>query len=359
MRILSTRAARKGIAGIVGAIIFFGILSTVMYTYLNVQYDINRQLEDTVSTRVLKDVEQQNEGFRLGTMFLSDDKTIGFVVHNTGQELINVVAVFVHEPSGEIANKSDGSKAVFSGNPVFSVSAGTTSSMFNTTVIYPESPAGVTFMVRVLTDKGNLVSAPFPELQAVVVEVQDFVEGVEGLTQQAIGRMLLDFTSFEVCIPIDDNCEPTSSDWVKGWKVTINDQALFRVILRNPGNTTYFLSKHTVLAGFGPMGDPGSIQSYSFHIKEPPTVGDDDGIPYSPDFGIALVGGSSTTLYFGATLAGMDIPLAKISEVGMYWTILTVFSFEDVNENGTYESGIDTKQYAQSLPFQAGVVVEI
>ena len=43
----------------------------------------------------------------------------------------------------------------------------------------------------------------------------------------------------------------------------------------------------------------------------------------------------------------------------MYWTILTVFSFEDVNENGTYESGIDTKQYAQTLPFQAGVVVEI
>ena len=291
-------------------------------------------------------------------MFLSDNKTIGFVVHNSGQELINVVAVFVHESSGEIANKSDGSKAVFGGNPVFSVSAGTSSSMFNTTVVYPESQTGLRFMVRVLTDKGSIASAAFPEIQVAAAEIQGFVEDVEGITQESFGELVLDFASFEVCMPnppVNDNCEPTSSDWVGGWKVEKDDDVLFRITLRNTGNTTYFLSEHSVLTGLGPMGVASSINSYVFHIKEPPTVGDDDGLPYNPDFGIALTGGSNTTLYFGAKIAGGD-QLEKFPSAGIYWTVFAIFAYEDFNQNGTYESGIDTAAYAQALPFQAGLV---
>jgi len=176
-------ATRRGISGILGAVLFFAIIFTVLSTYIAVQYDSNQLIEDTVSARVLSDVEQQNEDFVLKTI-LSSGNTIGFVVNNTGQKLINVVGAFVHEPSGEIANRTDGSKAIFSGSPLFPVSAGTSSPVFNTGVTYQDG-LGV-FMVRVLTDKGNMGSASYPEIRVAFAEVEGFEERIREETEAVI-----------------------------------------------------------------------------------------------------------------------------------------------------------------------------
>ncbi len=327
--------------------IFFSVIFSVLFTYNTVVQDTNQKVNIAVSERVSKDIAQQNEDFTIKTRNVTQNM-IGFVVDNTGQELINVVLAYVHEPSGAIADQSNGSKAVFSGSPLFSVGAGASSPNFNTTVYY----TGGNYTIMVVTDKGTVRSAIYPALLVTTAEIVGFVEAVEGITTGAIGHLLMNYTTFEMCVPLNDNCEPTSGDWVRGWQVTKDDFLLFRIVIRNTGNATYFLSEKTVVTGLGPMGIASSVGARVFHIKEPPTVGDDDGIPYSPDFGIAITGGSSTTIYFGANTEGED-PLEKFPNAGIWMLVLTLFAFEDVNENGTYESGIDTTPYGQSIPFQA------
>ena len=337
-------------ASIIGAAIFFSVIASVLYTYDNVVQDTNQKVNIAVSERVSKDIAQQNEDFRTRTLNVTQNM-IGFIVDNTGQELINVVLAFVHQPSGEIADQSDGSKAVFSGSPLFSVGAGASSPNFNTTVYY----AGGNYTIMVITDKGNVRSAIYPAILVTAAQVEGFAEAVEGVTTAAIGTLLMNYSSLEMCVPAVDNCEPTSSDWARGWKVTKNDQLLFRITVRNTGNTTYFLAEKTVITGIGPMGVASSVNSHVFHIKEPPTSGDDNGLPYNPDFGIALTAESETTIYLGAIQAGGD-PIEKFPTAGIFMLILSLFAYEDVNQNGTYESGIDTAAYAQALPFQAGLV---
>ena len=61
---------------------------------------------------------------------------------------------------------------------------------------------------------------------------------------------------------------------------------------------------------------------------------------------------SETTIYFGAINAGGD-PIQKFPSGGILMLVLALLAFEDVNQNGTYESGIDTTPYAQTIPFQS------
>ncbi len=528
MRRSLIRATKKGMAGILAAIIFFGVIFTVLYTYVITEYDTNQLLEDTISARALRDVEQQDEDFSIGTMLIDgSDKKIGFAINNTGQNLINIISVFVNEPSGEIANKSDGSKAVFSGSPLFSVSAGTSSSVFNTDVVYSDNQ-GV-FMVRVLSEKGNIGSAPYPRMRVAVGDVEGFEDRLEdeaeGVTKGALGQLLLNFTSFQVCVPADQDCavsnfgiaileadaigsadqwtlgagsdkitavnspddEATSyitdsgaanqqlfranessipagatidairvigraessesaaqelkfivrdqdgttsdasgslgltknnwknfegnnmtmkcdstawgkkadvfgganefefgvqgvsgtkakdlttlqveiyysgvatggGDWSEAWEVNKGDNILFRITIRNTGNTTYFLSENTVIAGIGELAG-GGLGNEVLFIKGIPSPSDEDGPIYDPDFGFALTGGSNTTLYFGAKSPGGDT-LAAFQGEGIWWTVLIIFAYEDVNENGVYDPAIDTAAYGQTMPFEAGLIVK-
>ena len=140
---------------------------------------------------------------------------IGYAVDNQWQEIINVVLAFVHEPSGYIADQDDGSKAVFTGSPVFSVGSGAVSGVVNTTVAY----GGGNYTVVVVTDKGNVRSAVFPAKLITAKEVEGFAEQVEGVTTKAIGTLLMDYTTFQMCKSDDfgttGDCGLTGSDWHK------------------------------------------------------------------------------------------------------------------------------------------------
>ena len=221
----------------------------------------------------------------------------------------------------------------------------------NTTIKYDNG----TYRFRVLTERGSVGTGQYPPPPLVNV---DQIEAIaSNVTTAAIGNLLINFSSLEHCVPISDSCHPTTGVWVAGWTVVKNDQLLFRLKVENKGNTTYFLSENTVLTGLGPMGIQSSLKAYPFHIKEPPN-GDNDGPPYSPNYGIAIAGESEATIYFGSILTGGD-PNNKFPSGGIFMLVFTLFAFEDVNQNGTYEAGIDTTPYAQTIPFQSVCSKEI
>ncbi len=347
---LDPASARKGISGIVAGMIFFGIIFSVLFTYNNVVLDTNQTVNEALDARISKDIAQQNEDFTIRTRNVTQNM-IGFLVDNNGHEVINVVSAFVYEPSGAIADQSDGSKAVFSGSPLFFVRAGANSSAFNTTVAY----TGGNYTVTVLTDKGNVQSAHYPAILITASEVGGYAEAIEGVTTAAIGKLLMNFTSLQFCIPATENCEPSSSDWRRGWNVDTGDNHLFRIEVKNTASASYFLSNSTVIVSIGEFSGAASLGNTVFFIKKPPTVADDDGLAYTPDFAISIPGESVAAIYFGATTPGGDA-LSSFTNNGIYVVVLALFAYEDVNDNGTYEPSIDTIPYGQSLPFQ-GILV--
>ncbi|MFB3042944.1 MAG: hypothetical protein ACE1ZC_01530 [Nitrososphaerales archaeon] len=276
---------------------------------------------------------------------------IGFDIYNQGAEELNIISAFMHNSSGFLAVQSNGSQAIYSGTPLIVLRSGATSPIFNTTVI----DDGGNYTLKVLTDKGNTATGLYPPPPIGVHSIEGLQEAVEGLTTAAIGDILMNFTSIEVCTPAVEACEPISNDWFRGWEVPSDPSngKFFRISLRYLGDSTIFLSKDTVLGIIGPFS-AASLSANNFYIKDPPTFLDDDGLPYS-NFGIALTKGSIVTLYFGSTGPAID-DLTKLTNDGMYMVILTVFAYVDMNGNGIYEPGIDTAPYGQSLPFQGLLV---
>ena len=337
-------------AGIIGGVIFFGLIFTVLYTYNNVILDTTQLESNAVTEKVAREIAQKNEALTVSTEKI-EGNMIGFNIYNQGAEELNIISVFMHNSSGFLAVQSNGSQAIYTGTPLIVLRSGATSPIFNTTVV----DDGENYTLKVLTDKGNTATGLYPPPPIGVHSIEGLQEAIEGLTTAAIGDILMNFTSIEVCTPAVEACEPISNDWFRGWEVPKDSSngKFFRISLKYLGNSTIFLSKDTVLGIIGPFS-AASLSSTNFYIKDQPTILDDDGLPYS-NFGIALTKGSIVTLYFGSTGPAID-DLAKLTKNGMYMVVLTIFAYVDMNGNGTYEPAIDTAPYGQSLPFQGLLV---
>ncbi len=348
--------ARLGSSTFIGGMILFGIFSTILFGIVNVRYDSGRQIEDAYSARLSEEVAQQDEDFSIITDLFPDNETIGFTLRNTGPDLIQISSVFITAPSGRIAQKADGAGAIFNGSPLISISPGETSPMFNTSVSYPISQSGSIYKITILTQKGNLGNAAYPMKRISSDEVLGDLEEVgEAVLKDAIGDLLLDWDSFESCLPVTQNCEPTSADWVRGWQLNSNERVMFRLLVRNVGNRTLFISEKSVVSAIGPF-NAASLGATVFNIKGTPTMSDNNGPPYTPDFGITIIPNSNTTLYFGATQPGGD-QVEKITGKGMYWTVLILFAFEDVDGDSIYNPLVDTRPYSQSMTYQVSILV--
>lgn len=347
---------RIGTSTLIGGIILFGIFSTILYGIVNARYDSGKQIEAAYSARLSQEVAQQDEDFSIVTDLFTDNETIGFTLRNTSPDLIQISSVFIIAPSGRIAQKADGTGAIFNGSPLILVSPGETSPMFNTRVSYPISQSGSVYKITILTEKGNLRNAVYPMKRISSDELLgDLDEVGEAVLKDAIGDLLLDWDSFESCIPVAQNCEPTSTDWVRGWQLNSNERVMFRLLVRNAGNRTLFLSENSVVSAIGPF-DAASLGATVFNLKKTPTMSDNNGPPYIPDFGITIIPNSNTTLYFGATQPGGD-QVEKITGTGMYWTAVILFAYEDVDGDSIYNPVVDTRPYSQSMTYQVSILV--
>ena len=333
----------KAISGIIGGAILFAILFTTGATYFSVVQQQNQLMQTTILERY-DDVSKLRDEAVTVNVELDESKFMLANVTNDGGFAVRIKELFVVAPNGTMVKHIDTSPL-----PI-TINMGTFK-VINSTIKHDTG----TWFITVVTARGSVATGQYPPRLLPIARAA--IEAIaSNVTTAAIDNLLLDYASLEMCIPDEDNCEPSSSDWSKGWLIIKNEEILFRVKIRNTGNATYFLSEESVVSAVY-IGKSASISANTFHLKEPPTVSDNDGIPYSPDFNIALLKYSESYLYFGAKDSGGD-DLQKISTVGLYTLILVIFGWEDVNNDGTYESAIDNVPYAQSLPFQAVVVEE-
>jgi len=333
----------KAISGIISGAILFAILFTTGATYFSVVQQQNQLIQTSILERYDEVSKLRDEAVTVNVE-LDESNFMLANITNDGGFAVRIKETFVVAPNGTMVKHIDTS-------PLPATINMATFKVINSTTKYDTG----TWFLTVVTARGSVATGQYPPRLLPIASAA--IEAIaSNVTTAAIGNLLLDYASLEMCVPDDDDCEPSSSDWSKGWLIMKNEEILFRVKIRNTGNATYFLSEESVVSAVD-ISKSSGINAHTFHLKEPPTVSDNDGIAYSPDFSIALLKYSESYLYFGAKDNGGD-DLQKISTEGLYTLILVIFGWEDVNDDGTYQSAIDNVPYAQSLPFQAVVVQE-
>ena len=167
-----------------------------------------------------------------------------------------------------------------------------------------------------------------------------------------VGVISMNFTSFEACIPADDNCFSDSSDWVFAWNLTKATKYIFRLNFTNNGAYPLIVEQATHNLGIATKSGGGGNPPTPFFIHADSTPTDEDGGPYTDLSKILPANANVTTaIYFGSANPG-GTPLQKTDTNGIVVSVLIVlFGYEDRDGSGGLSTG-DTN-YGQTIPFQA------
>jgi len=336
------KARKKGVSELIGGAIVFTILFTSILSYFLVISDIDHNYQMTARSSNFRARANALENLEVTSVNIAGH--IGFYVNNTGSVPLSIVSSLISNATYVKLNE---------GPPLpITLNEGSGSQIIDTGVI-PSS--GVEYAIKLVTMRGNTALGIYPE------PVEDLSSAIQAETAKALGLIGMNYQSLEACVPAQDDCLPSGDGWDRGWKVTKNDEILFRVQLENFGTKTLFFSNVTTITAVGGMDRSTSISSYNFQIKKPGTVGDDDGLPYTPDYNTAIQSGQQKYVYFGAKKVAED-DLQKIPSGGIYLLTVVLFGYTDTNDSGIANdcvSGLCDEPYAQSLPYSAVLVYEV
>lgn len=311
---------RRGIAGIIGAVILFTLLFTVGTEYFIFVNNANNLENQSLVNRGNTLVSRLQENL-LVTTATSAANHVEFYANNTGGITVNMTSVLVLGSSSGAVLACDGlglpsGMSCSNTTPVLpqvaNVGKGAPATGYiDTGYVYANSPV----TLKIVTSNGNIFSATYPPSAAQLAGL--------ALTSGAIGDIYLEpqtFTYYHVCSSPTGGCTvpsscPTSTSCylqkqgygfsipagdVKNWALAFS----LTVVNYNPSRFNITLDAYTLLTDFfAPSGSSSSGKDISWYIATNTTTA------ISPTYSmLTLKYGVPVTIVFASSTASSMTP---------------------------------------------------
>lgn len=331
-RLKNHRHSRKGVSGLIAAIMLFAMLFTTGATYFVFTTDIHYDLQDAARSAIQRDIERESEKLDVTTLKLSDND-LGITITNIGPVPVQVIEIMIMNSNGSLIKdiQNPTLPITFNADELTSTTIDT-----NLTIV-----SGSQYSTKVITERGTIISAIYPPPSSNVTSV------VSSEISKAIGSVSMDTTTLQYS-------QDDGNNWSDGWRIPGNADTIWRV------NVTNLVERDIYLSNFSSFlflkivsGGGGQLQPRTFYIT---TAYNENSYPemehpnFLTDGGILLPanGGGTVTLYLKIDNPGSGSGVSLDTD-SHYYTILELF--------GKYDSPTSNEYYGQSLPF-VGVLVE-
>jgi len=194
---------RRGISGILSGAILFGIIFTTGATYFTSVQTSARLVHDNSIESIRAAGESKEEAFSVLGL-LDNGNFILSNITNDGNSAMRIMEIFVINPNGTLVNHMNT-------DPLPATINAADSHLINTTVPYDNG----TYRIRVVSARGNVALGQYPIPTLPLAEISEqLIENITiSVTTKAIGKLLIDFESFQFCRPDIQDCTEASSDW--------------------------------------------------------------------------------------------------------------------------------------------------
>ena len=294
-------ARRRGISGIIAAVMLFAMLFSVGTSYFLFVNNNNFLYSQAASNRNSATQNALAENAAVSTSINAGNSVITFTVDNIGGVSLNVTSLFITSSTNTIVFCQPGSASPCPTLPVV-VDAGATSNAVSTGVRY-SSPT--TYVIKIVTQRGNTFSATYPPTATTLA--------AQALSSGAIGDLYLSFGSYTWYQVTTTSCSSTSTYCLESGALafaipraytTSSTNVAFSVTVTdlNPSQLNITLDPYTQIAQFFPPsnskggGTAGETSWYIVNIAN----GNDINATYSP---IVLLYDQPVTLYFASSAA--------------------------------------------------------
>ena len=184
MKVERGRGARKGIAGIVAAVILFSMLFTVGTGYFLFVENQDLRYSQSLVARSNMIQDQQEESLQLTISTTSN--LLGLTITNLGGVGVNVSALVVTGSTGNLLGSytASNSGTLIPKLPIF-LTPGQASAAISTGIAYT---SGYNYTFRVLTQRGSVFTTAYPSTTIPLAS--------QSLASGAIGLLYLKFLSY-------------------------------------------------------------------------------------------------------------------------------------------------------------------
>jgi len=328
----SLKNSRKGVSGLIAAVLLFAMLFTTGATYFVFTADTYFGLQDAARSALERDIERENENLDINTLELTDND-LGVSIKNIGSVPVQVIQIMIINSNGTLLkNIQDPTLPItFNADELITTIIDT-----NLTIL-----SGAQYSTKVITDRGTMISANYPPESSNITSV------VSSEISKAIGSVSMDTTTLQYS-------QDGGENWSEGWRIPGGANTIWRV------NVTNLVDRDVYLGNFSSFlflkivsGGGGQLQPQTFYITK---AYNETSYPdlEDPEFltkgGILLPanGASTVTIYLKLSEPGSGSGVS-LDTNSHYHTILELF--------GKYDSPTSSEYYGQSLPF-VGVLVQ-
>ncbi|MFQ6134266.1 MAG: hypothetical protein ACE5KU_00435 [Nitrososphaerales archaeon] len=319
-------SSRKGVSGLIAAIILFAMLFTTGAAYIMFVTESQFNLQDATKDAFERDIERKSETLSVETSKLADGD-LGVSITNTGAVPVQVEEILVLDSDGLLIKDIRGPTL-----PITLNAQELTATTIDTNVTIE---SGASYAARIITGRGTLVSTVYPP------EAANIKTAVSSEIAKAIGSVAMDTTTLQYS-------QDGGTTWNEGWSVPGGIPVIWRVNVTNMVARDIYLSNYSSFL-FLKMatGGGGQLQPKTFYITTAPTANTYPNLE-DPDFlangGVMLPANGTATVAIHLKLSdpGSGSGLYLDSNA-RYHTILELF--------GKYDSPTSNSYYGQSLPF--------
>ena len=183
MRIDSVRRRKRGVAGIVAAVLLFAMLFTTGTAYFLFVSAQNQVYSQSLINRENAAQNKMNEVFTV-TPTTSSTNTLGFTLQNTGNIPITVASLLLMDSAHDVLGLYNATSATQTAPALpYSVNTGTTSTFIDTGYSYIK---GDNYLMEVITQRGSTQTVAYPP------DLPNYVKQA-----QASGSLTVDMSTFK------------------------------------------------------------------------------------------------------------------------------------------------------------------
>jgi hypothetical protein len=322
LRIPDSRRIRRGIAGIIGAVILFTLLFTIGTQYFIFVNNANNLETQSLFNRGNTLATRLQEGLQLQTS-LSANSYVQFYVNNTGGITVNMTSLVMISSSGSViecdgaglpsgqgcGNTTPQLPAVVNVGKGFPAPSG---GYIRTSCKYGTNPCTGTVTLKLITSNGNIFSSTYPPSASALASIS--------LTSGAIGDIYLKpqtFSYYNVCTTPSGGCTACASNpcflQVQGAGFSISHNTFcstpeafgLTVVDYNPSHNNITLDAYTELTNlFAPQGSGSNTKNNGWFILSN-TTNTVISSSYSP---VTLIYGVPKPIVFGSSGSGSFTP---------------------------------------------------
>lgn len=334
------RRSRKGIAGLISAIILFTLIFTTGAAYFMLVGQTQKLQEVTAKERDLMQLDKQSES--LIVRGSSDSGNVDFRVNNTGSIPIKIVSAFLMDNVGTFYTSMDNQSIV--------VNSGAASNVTSTGQPYV---SGNQYVIKVVTERGNTGISLYP-LPVESSRSQYSTYAVYSSLASAIGSIRLEFKTFKwvwatagsppngLTVWAPDGVDQSGflvdiSKGYPGHAAIYNSNILFSINVTNcdPSGEAIYLRRTSMIRMLTYPGSSANVKVVEFPLRK--------GYSMSNHTYITLPTSEYMLLPFNVTVT-IDLGSSALDELNVMGPFLSLF--------GKYQGG---KPYSQTLPFEGTI----